>query len=685
MSAPHSNDVPLNRLVATMADLTSVTVTDSRFGALGDGVADDTAAIQAAVDWVGDQGGGEVYVPAGTYMIKAHVDNFTGSNVLLDEGGIGLRDGVHLRLADGATLKAITNGEKQYVVVRIFDKRDVTVSGGTIEGERHTHTGTGGEWGYGIAITGGSNIHLENVRCIDFWGDGVDVQQMPRPNPAPVDYVPEVTVNLSMHRVICSGNRRQGLSIEGVINMRVVNCTFENTHGTAPQCGVDIEPYWHDQPCRDILFEKCTFRNNASAGLFVMQPQVRNVTVRNCLFDGNGGEAQARLYSSGEGYRIEGCRFINTPEALTRAMYLQGGPHLRVIDNVVDKAVHVTTADRAVSLLEHLTISGNKIGPTLGGVDALYIQWGWHVTIENNVITDATSVNNGSSGGIRIGASQFVRIVGNTFDSTTRGCYINDAYTGVGNTDVEIAHNTFIDNRIAALQLGKTSRITMHDNLIHGAAHDNASGPAVYIGLDLAGWEFCDNEIHQAPYRPDTTGADRPPIVLSGSLETLAVGVTRGNTIYPEAGESMSLIVSGATPTTGYYGGRDGVMRAPLAKFPTVPSVGMQVFDTTGGTLRVWNGTAWKATVFDGDPRLADARTPKAHRHDWGEIDGVPTEFPPSTHTHTTAQVTGLQAELDGKASAARPGVEVWYGTAAEYNALPTATRNAAGFIAVLT
>ena len=126
----------------------------------------------------------------------------------------------------------------------------------------------------------------------------------------------------------------------------------------------------------------------------------------------------------------------------------------------------------------------------------------------------------------------------------------------------------------------------------------------------------------------------------------------------------------------------------------------------TGGTVSGIDPVSIGA-VADSDSRLSDSRTPKAHRHDWDEIDGKPTTFPPSnhthttaqvtgldsalsgkaatSHTHTTAQVTGLQAELDGKASAARPGVEVWYGTAAEYNALPTATRNAAGFIAVLT
>jgi hypothetical protein len=38
------------------------------FGAVGDGVADDTAAIQAALDYVESAGGGEVFVPAGSYL-----------------------------------------------------------------------------------------------------------------------------------------------------------------------------------------------------------------------------------------------------------------------------------------------------------------------------------------------------------------------------------------------------------------------------------------------------------------------------------------------------------------------------------------------------------------------------------------------------------------------------------------
>jgi hypothetical protein len=47
------------------------------FGAVGDGVADDTAAIQAAITYVNSLGGGTVYLPQGDYIITAPISIYS--------------------------------------------------------------------------------------------------------------------------------------------------------------------------------------------------------------------------------------------------------------------------------------------------------------------------------------------------------------------------------------------------------------------------------------------------------------------------------------------------------------------------------------------------------------------------------------------------------------------------------
>ena len=84
-------------------------------GAVGDGRADDTAAIQAAIDTVAGTRG-TVLVPDGVYMVNAVEKN------------LNLKSDMTLKLAGGAVLKAIPNDETHYAVLTISGVSNVWVA-----------------------------------------------------------------------------------------------------------------------------------------------------------------------------------------------------------------------------------------------------------------------------------------------------------------------------------------------------------------------------------------------------------------------------------------------------------------------------------------------------------------------------------------------------------------------------
>lgn len=60
-----------------------------KFGAVGDGVTDDTAAIQSAVNAAREDGGGEVILPTGVYLVTSTIDLFQGGAIPLILRGFG--------------------------------------------------------------------------------------------------------------------------------------------------------------------------------------------------------------------------------------------------------------------------------------------------------------------------------------------------------------------------------------------------------------------------------------------------------------------------------------------------------------------------------------------------------------------------------------------------------------------
>ena len=240
------------------------------YGAFGDGAHDDTAAIQRAIDSLPSTGG-TVLVPAGTYLIDAL-------------RSVQLRSSMHLKLDAGAILKAKPNGSEQYNVVLVDSRTNVEISGGQIIGERDQHAGTTGEGGHGIRIRGSQHVTIRDIRISKGWGDGITVGPKPRYKQ---HYV--YSQDVAIANVVCTENRRNGLSIGNVIGIQVWDSEFSYTNGTAPQCGIDIEP---DQDidgngyCDQVLISNCAMSHNARYGVNVWK-RARNVSITGCSIDSN--------------------------------------------------------------------------------------------------------------------------------------------------------------------------------------------------------------------------------------------------------------------------------------------------------------------------------------------------------------------------------------------------------------
>lgn len=205
-----------------------------QFGAKGDGTTDDTTKIQKTLDTVKT-----VFVPDGTYMVNA-------------ETTVALNSHNHLILSENATIKAITNSSTTYYVLSISNISDVIVEGGTISGDKTTHTGETGEWGHCIRIVNGaSNVIIRDIKLIDAWGDGLYVNN---------------ASDVRTENVIVDNARRNGYSIISATNFHSLNDTIKNVIGTAPQAGVDIEPNEATDVLQNIVFENTVIKDCKSSG-----------------------------------------------------------------------------------------------------------------------------------------------------------------------------------------------------------------------------------------------------------------------------------------------------------------------------------------------------------------------------------------------------------------------------------
>ncbi len=264
-----------------------------RFGAVGDGLKDCSAAIRGAIAACQAAGGGHVVVPAGRFLT----------------GAIRLKSGVDLHLASGATL-AFSRDPRQYLplvftrwegvelmnyspFIYAFEEHDIAITGsGTLDGQADADHWW--PWKGTSANAGGADQAAARAKLIEMGARGVPVADRVfgeghylRPNFIQPYRCTNVLVDgvairnspmWEIHPVLCT-------------NVTVRNVAIDS-HGPNND-GCDPES------CRDVLVDGCTFdtgddcialksgRNEDGRRLNV---PIENVIVRGCTMkDGHGG------------------------------------------------------------------------------------------------------------------------------------------------------------------------------------------------------------------------------------------------------------------------------------------------------------------------------------------------------------------------------------------------------------
>lgn len=268
-----------NGLFATLIiDNDSVNV--HQFGAKGDGTTDDSNAINLALS---SKAYNISFIKGNTYMVRGYEEGQPeGSTTgLIGTTGLIIPSNKNVDLNE-STIKCITNSRQNYNIFTIAEKENIILKNGTIIGDRATHTGATGEWGYGVAIKSSTNITLDNLKISECWGDGINLNNNGNGS--------ILNKNITINNCICDSNRRQGMSIENGDIINVINSQFNNTGNnnlyTAPGAGCDVEPGSY-QNVKNVLFDNCSFNSNYGAGLLLDGTNVSLITVNNCKLINN--------------------------------------------------------------------------------------------------------------------------------------------------------------------------------------------------------------------------------------------------------------------------------------------------------------------------------------------------------------------------------------------------------------
>lgn len=351
------NQKVTNQLDGFSADLGYLKnyVTPQMFGAVGDGVTDDTNVLNEVLS-------------------KA-------KHILFENGIFLISDTLNVEsdtIIEMKNAKIISNAteEKKYIF-NIKDKTNIKIiAHNSVLKMAKPNTAQQAC----ISIFNSTDIYVSGLTLSDAGGDGVIVGGTVEKNVSNVD----------IKNCIIDNSRRNGISLVGGIDgLSIHDCVIKNTAGTSPQLGIDIETWDPMYLNKNIRIYNNRFLNNGNGDLTIFE-YTSGVTIYNNHFD---TVVSVKINTQYNGViEANPTDIVFHDNIFKRNLYFYGIVYggFSILDNIFDGGALMVESPFAFSLDESINSKSKLIkGNTFNNpTTALTIGYSANMLICENVVND---------------------------------------------------------------------------------------------------------------------------------------------------------------------------------------------------------------------------------------------------------------------------------------------------------
>jgi parallel beta-helix repeat protein len=396
-------------LSATYALRPWVNVKDAAYGALGDGAADDTAAINAAIAAL--PAGGVLYFPPGRYITSGGHTLSAACMVIGHGRNQTYNSSAQLYLKNSANADMLTLAATGITI------RDLAIYG-------NKANQSGGARGVVMSLASATNYFLlDNVWVDSCNGDGIVLQG------------PASTLSGTIVKCESRLNNGYGLNVTGTSTDVIVADTYIDQN---VQSGVM-------STCGDLSMTSCHIWGNGTGGSgnrdgITLQSATGNRFV-NCYIESQtNGRGIRTVTGTNRGHQIIGCDIYNNG---TNGIYLFSADHCVISGNIVRKNNYSGAAGQnGAGIVLDTCTAINTTGNVLFDTTTLRQTYGYYEVTNTN--TDCRFENNISraadhtTGGVLFGTNTKVDL-GDAFRYKTSDQSVTSSTALVDDADLQFA------------------------------------------------------------------------------------------------------------------------------------------------------------------------------------------------------------------------------------------------------